>query len=79
MQFTNPEELKEFHKELGVIIENLNVENPLDTISFAYSLINMGTHLINQSSSKLITKAFSRKEVMKLNKDLETRKPLKEV
>lgn len=78
MELISKDELKTFHNDLGEIIDKLDTKNPLDTISFANSLINMGTYLINQSSSKLIAKAFSKKEIRKMNAELEKRKPLKE-
>lgn len=70
IEFLTDEELYDFHKSLGKIIQELDPDNPFEVIGFANSLINMGNHYLNQANSKLIANAYTLEELTKLKKNI---------
>ena len=71
IEYINQKELSEFYTQLGTIIEGLDSTNPFEVIGFANSLVNMGNHLLSQSNSKLIAKAYSKEELEEFRENIE--------
>ena len=73
MSFMNKEQLNEMATGINEIIEDINPDNPLEIIGFANSLINMGNHLLNQTSTRLLSQAYSSEELELIQKDLKNK------
>ena len=71
LKYVTQKELSEFYTQLGTIIEGLDPTNPFEVIGFANSLVNMGNHLLSQSNSKLIAKAYSKDELEQFKENIE--------
>lgn len=70
IEYITAEDIDEFYTSLGVIIKQLDRENPFEVIGFANSLINMGHHYLNQANSKLIAHAYPVDELKEFKKNI---------
>jgi len=75
MELIQKKELKEFHEELGLIIDEVDTHNPIDVMGFATSLISMGRYLLTKNTSRLIAKTYSEKQIKKFQEDINNKKP----
>lgn len=65
------QEAERFQKDLNRIIGEMDFTNPIEAISFANSLIDMGKHYLAIINNRLVQECYSEEDIKKFLEKVE--------
>lgn len=63
IEYLEKDELKELKEQLADLIGEVDSSNPIECLSLATSLVNMGSSFMMEINSKLIPQVYSKEEI----------------